>query len=62
MRPELVEALLALYNRGIYPCIPSKGSVGASGDLAPLAHLSLALLGIGDVRIKGERRSAREGQ
>ena len=54
VRPELVEALLALYNRGIYPCIPSKGSVGASGDLAPLAHLSLALLGIGDVRVKGK--------
>ena len=54
VRPELVEALLELYNRGIYPCIPSKGSVGASGDLAPLAHLSLALLGIGDVRVKGK--------
>jgi histidine ammonia-lyase len=53
VRPQLIELLLALYNRGIYPCIPSKGSVGASGDLAPLAHLSLALLGIGDVRVKG---------
>jgi histidine ammonia-lyase len=53
VRPLLIELLLALYNRGIYPCIPSKGSVGASGDLAPLAHLSLALLGIGDVRVKG---------
>ena len=53
VRPELVELLVAFYNRGIYPCIPSKGSVGASGDLAPLAHLSLALLGIGEVRFKG---------
>jgi histidine ammonia-lyase len=53
VRPELIELLLQLYNRGIYPCIPSKGSVGASGDLAPLAHLSLALLGIGDVRVNG---------
>jgi histidine ammonia-lyase len=53
VRPLLVERLLALYNAGIYPCIPAKGSVGASGDLAPLAHLSLALLGIGDVRVNG---------
>jgi histidine ammonia-lyase len=53
VRPDLIELLLELYNRGIYPCIPSKGSVGASGDLAPLAHLSLALLGIGDVRFHG---------
>jgi histidine ammonia-lyase len=55
VRPELVELLLELYNRRIYPCIPSKGSVGASGDLAPLAHLSLALLGLGDVRVHGVR-------
>ena len=44
----------------IYPCIPSKGSVGASGDLAPLAHLSLALLGIGDVRVKGKTLPAKK--
>ena len=55
VRPELIALLLELYNYGIYPCIPAKGSVGASGDLAPLAHLSLALLGIGDVRVKGKR-------
>ena len=55
VRRELVELLAALYNHGIYPCIPSKGSVGASGDLAPLAHLALTLLGIGDVRVGGER-------
>ena len=53
VRPELVELLLELYNRRIHPCIPAKGSVGASGDLAPLAHLSLALLGIGEVRVGG---------
>jgi histidine ammonia-lyase len=53
VRPELIELILQLYNRGVYPCIPSKGSVGASGDLAPLAHLSLALLGIGEVRVGG---------
>jgi histidine ammonia-lyase len=60
VRPELIQLLVDLYNRGIYPCIPSKGSVGASGDLAPLAHLSLALLGIGDVRVKGKTISARD--
>ena len=60
VRPLLVERLLELYNGGIYPCIPAKGSVGASGDLAPLAHLSLALLGIGDVRVKGKRMPAHE--
>ncbi len=53
VRPELIETLLALYNAGIMPCIPEKGSVGASGDLAPLAHLSLMLLGVGDVRDNG---------
>src|SRR6476661_6828225 len=50
VRPLLVERLLELYNRRLYPRIPAKGSVGASGDLAPLAHLSLALLGVGEVR------------
>ena len=44
VREEVIEALLALYNDGRYPKIPSKGSVGASGDLAPLAHLALALM------------------
>ena len=50
VRPLLIERLLELYNRRLYPRIPAKGSVGASGDLAPLAHLSLALLGIGEVQ------------
>ena len=44
---------LALYNAGVLPCIPAKGSVGASGDLAPLAHLTMALIGEGEVRIDG---------
>src|SRR5256714_9137301 len=50
VRPLLVERLLDLYNERLYPRIPAKGSVGAYGDLAPLAHLSLALLGVGEVR------------
>jgi histidine ammonia-lyase len=47
VRPELVEALVELLNRGLVPWIPEQGSVGASGDLAPLAHLALALSGEG---------------
>jgi histidine ammonia-lyase len=54
----LVEALCELLNHNIYPRIPSRGSVGASGDLAPLAHMAGALLGIGEVRVAGEVLSA----
>ncbi len=50
----LIEALLRLLESEIYPVIPSKGSVGASGDLAPLAHLAAVLLGVGEVRYHGE--------
>ena len=48
VRTELVDALLALLNNDVLPVIPSRGSVGASGDLAPLAHLSLCLIGEGE--------------
>ncbi len=60
VRPALAEALLALLRADILPIIPAQGSVGASGDLAPLAHMSLALLGEGDVRVAGTIRPARE--
>ena len=53
VRLELVEKLCDLINCNIYPRIPSRGSVGASGDLAPLAHMAGALIGIGEVRVKG---------
>lgn len=53
VRLELVDTLCALINNDIYPRIPSRGSVGASGDLAPLAHMAGALIGIGEVRVKG---------
>ena len=53
VRLELVETLCALINNNIYPRIPSRGSVGASGDLAPLAHMAGALIGIGEVRVNG---------
>jgi histidine ammonia-lyase len=54
VRPLIVETLIALYNAGIMPAIPAQGSVGASGDLAPLAHMTLAMLGVGQVRHNGE--------
>jgi histidine ammonia-lyase len=57
----LVDALLALLEHEVYPVIPGQGSVGASGDLAPLAHLSVVLLGLGNVRVHGETLPATEG-
>lgn len=61
VRLELIEALISLFNHKVYPCIPAKGSVGASGDLAPLAHMSLPLLGVGEVRHQGRIISAVDG-
>ncbi|HXY76526.1 MAG TPA: histidine ammonia-lyase [Steroidobacteraceae bacterium] len=57
---ELARFLERLINLGLLPCVPAQGSVGASGDLAPLAHLSLALLGLGEVRRHGEVLPAAE--
>ncbi len=57
----LVDNLIKLINNNVVPLVPKKGSVGASGDLAPLAHLGLLLLGIGDCLIDAERHSAKEG-
>lgn len=59
VRPVLVDYLLTLLNRDILPLIPSRGSVGASGDLAPLAHLALVLIGEGEARVKGANRPGR---
>jgi len=61
VRRSVIEALLKLLNAGAYPCIPEKGSVGASGDLAPLAHLSAALIGVGEMRVGGRILPAVEG-
>jgi histidine ammonia-lyase len=55
IRLEVIELLCELNNRGVLPVIPEKGSVGASGDLAPLAHLSLTVIGEGEAFYKGER-------
>ena len=54
VRPELIDALCALISRGVCPVVPSRGSVGASGDLAPLAHIAGALIGEGDASCDGE--------
>ncbi len=57
VREDVVDALVALYNRGVIPVIPCQGSVGASGDLAPLAHLCLPLIGEGEAFYQGQRMS-----
>jgi histidine ammonia-lyase len=61
VRLETLQALAALLEHEVYPCIPAKGSVGASGDLAPLAHMSAVLLGVGQVRIGGRILTAALG-
>jgi histidine ammonia-lyase len=59
-RPALIDALIAMLECGVTPVIPEKGSVGASGDLAPLAHLALALIGEGEAFYHGERLPSAE--
>lgn len=56
-RPLIVETLIAMLNNGVHPMIPAKGSVGASGDLAPLAHQALVVIGEGEAFYRGERMS-----
>ena len=60
VRLETVERLIDFYNNGILPVVYQQGSLGASGDLAPLAHLSLPLLGLGEVEYAGRRRPSAE--
>src|SRR5438552_10650032 len=60
IRLEIIEALCELLNQHVCPVIPEKGSVGASGDLAPLAHLALAMIGEGDAFFERERLESRE--
>ena len=60
VRVEVVEQLIALLNARVYPLIPSRGSVGASGDLAPLAHLGLILVGEGEVMYQGQHLNGGE--
>ena len=58
IRRETLETLIALVNADVLPCVPSKGSVGASGDLAPLAHMSCVLIGVGEARHEGQTLDA----
>ena len=60
VREDILVILLRMLNRGLHPVIPSQGSVGASGDLAPLAHLALALIGEGEVVVAGRRMPSRD--
>ena len=60
VRCELIELLCEMLNRRIYPVVPEKGSVGASGDLAPLSHLALSLVGEGEASFEGRRMSSAE--
>jgi histidine ammonia-lyase len=60
VRPVVVERLVDCLNHGIHPCVPCQGSLGASGDLAPLAHLSLVLLGEGEAMYQGQKMSGKE--
>jgi len=55
IRAETMELLLAMLNHGVCPVVPSQGSLGASGDLAPLAHMALPLIGLGEAVYRGER-------
>lgn len=60
VREIVIETLLKVLNAGLVPCVPSQGSVGASGDLAPLSHMTLALIGEGEFLVDGARRPAAE--
>ena len=60
VRREVIHALVQAHNAGLVPFVPSQGSVGASGDLAPLAHMTLALMGEGEFVVEGQRRPAAE--
>ncbi len=60
VRIELIKTLLEMLNRGVHPLIPEKGSVGASGDLAPLAHLASVLMGEGEALFNGKRMSGKK--
>ena len=59
VRRKLIDALVVLFNSGLVPGVPSKGSVGASGDLAPLAHMAATLIGVGEIRRNGKLEPAK---
>lgn len=61
IRTEVIQLLCEMLNAGLHPVVPEKGSVGASGDLAPLAHLALSLIGEGEAFLDGKRTSSADG-
>lgn len=58
--PKLIEMMVKIINAGITPCVPAKGSVGASGDLAPLSHIAMTVLGEGEVFFQGQKVNAKK--
>jgi histidine ammonia-lyase len=60
IRLETLETLIAMLNKGVHPIVPEQGSVGASGDLAPLSHMTLVLMGEGEAEYKGEKLSSKQ--
>lgn len=59
VRPAVVDLLLGMLNKGVHPVVPSRGSLGASGDLAPLAHIALVMIGEGEALYRGKRLAGR---
>ena len=57
IRPEVLRLLLSMIERGVHPIVPLQGSLGASGDLAPLAHMALVMIGLGEAEFGGKRMS-----
>lgn len=60
IREQTLELLIAMLNRGVHPLVPSQGSLGASGDLAPLAHMALPLIGLGEAEYRGKRMPGKQ--
>lgn len=60
IRPETVDTMIAMLNKGVHPVIPQKGSLGASGDLAPLSHMVLPIIGLGHAEYQGETLKGKE--
>jgi histidine ammonia-lyase len=60
IRPETLDLLVGMLNKGVHPVVPEQGSLGASGDLAPLAHMCLPLIGLGEACFQGQRLPGRE--
>ena len=60
IRLETLETLIDMLNKGVHPVVPEQGSVGASGDLAPLSHMTLAMMGEGEAEYQGERLSGKQ--